>query len=134
MTTLLLVDDEPRIAGNLARALERRGFRCLTADCTREALAILAEREGEIDGVVTDWHMPPGPSGIWLLENVMLRWPHIRRVLFTGRTLPHAERLNRLGLTQDVLRKPLVASQIAALFEVDAEVEVPRSEAPARSR
>jgi len=87
---------------------------------TREALELLEERNGEVEAVITDWHMPPGPSGVWLLENVMHRFPQARRILFTGRNVPHEQRLLTLGLMERVLRKPASASDIIKALEGNA--------------
>jgi len=50
---VLLVDDERDTRDLLARALERAGYRALTAETGEEALAV-ARRSGPIDVVVTD--------------------------------------------------------------------------------
>ncbi|HVW25607.1 MAG TPA: response regulator [Polyangiaceae bacterium] len=50
---VLLVDDEPDTRDLLARALDRAGYRALTAETGEEALAV-ARRAGRIDVVVTD--------------------------------------------------------------------------------
>ncbi len=109
---LLLVDDEIHVLRSLARALRFKGAEVLTASGAREALELLTEHE--VHGVVTDQHLVPGPSGIWLLENVAHRHPSVRRVLFSGKTVDHADELVRLGMVHRFLRKPVTAKQVLA--------------------
>jgi len=56
--TLLVTDDDPAVRRSLKRALERFGYRVLTAADGAEALATLDERNGDIDLVISDSNMP----------------------------------------------------------------------------
>lgn len=112
---LLVVDDEIHVLRSLARALRSKGAEVLTAASAREALELLAEHE--VHAVVTDHHMSPGPSGIWLLENVAHRYPVVRRILFSGQAVAHADELVRLGMVHCFLRKPVTANEVLAATE-----------------
>ncbi len=116
---LLVVDDEIRVLRSLTRTLRFKGAEVLAAGGSREALELLVEHE--VDAVITDHHMPRGPSGIWLLENVAHRYPSVRRILFSGRVVSHAEELVKLGMVHCFLRKPITASDVlAASQKLDA--------------
>jgi CheY-like chemotaxis protein len=56
--TLLVADDDPASRLVLSHALEAAGFKVLTAQDGREALAILTEHAAEVQAVVTDCFMP----------------------------------------------------------------------------
>jgi len=61
--TLLFVEDESAVRRVGRVILEREGFRVITAESGREALAIWRARRDEIDALVTDIVMPGGVSG-----------------------------------------------------------------------
>jgi two-component system nitrogen regulation response regulator GlnG len=50
---------------------------------TASALAAL-EAVGDVDVLVTDYRMPPGPNGLDLAERVLASYPGIHVVLFTN--------------------------------------------------
>ena len=79
--TILVVDDEARLADVLAAALEDLGYRALACPDAREALATL-ERE-PVDLVLTDLKMP-GMDGRALLHEVRARWPEVPVVMITA--------------------------------------------------
>nr|MBA3345148.1 response regulator [Gemmatimonadales bacterium] len=56
--TVLLVDDEELLRRALARALENRGYRVVTAEDGAAAWTLLQAGAGGIDAVVTDVTMP----------------------------------------------------------------------------
>ncbi len=58
MTKILCVDDEPIIRKVYSHFLPRAGYEVITADDGREALQVLAESNGSIDGIFTDDIMP----------------------------------------------------------------------------
>ncbi len=58
MTKILCVDDEPIIRQVYTRFLTRYGYEIITAEDGREALRILTESNGSIDGIFTDDSMP----------------------------------------------------------------------------
>lgn len=69
---VLLVDDEQNIRDITRRALERYGYRVITAVNGADAVAQYAERRGEIAVVLTDMSMPvmDGPSLIVALKAI----------------------------------------------------------------
>ena len=56
--TLLVVEDEPMILRLACTALERLGYRVLTASNGLEALEVAARESGRIDLIITDVVMP----------------------------------------------------------------------------
>ncbi len=114
---LLVVDDEVHVLRSVARALRARDVTVITATGAREALDML--KEHEVDAVLADHYMRPGPTGIWLLESVMLMYPSVLRVLFSGKHVPHAEELVRIGLVHRFLTKPVTASEILNATRTD---------------
>ncbi len=79
---ILLVDDDPALLNLLTRWLGGRGATIETARSGVEALTLLSEWEG-CEVVVADQQMS-GMTGVRLLDAIKLRWPHCRRVLYTG--------------------------------------------------
>ena len=84
---ILLVDDERDFVEMLTLRLTDAGHRVRAAFSGQEALAILAEDEGErlpeIDVVVLDIKMP-GMDGIETLKRIKARYPVVEVVLLTG--------------------------------------------------
>lgn len=68
---VLIVDDNAMNRDMLARRLERRGYRVLTAEDGESALAVVAD--GGVDLVLLDWMMP-GMSGIEVLREIRARY------------------------------------------------------------
>ncbi|HJK93645.1 MAG TPA: response regulator [Polyangiaceae bacterium LLY-WYZ-15_(1-7)] len=121
---ILLVEDDVHVRGALARVMRRRGAEIVTAGSAREALEVLAEMR--VQAIVADHHMPPGPTGVWLLEQVMHQHPEVRRLLFSGVDVPHADELVRIGLVHTLLRKPVTGKEILAA--IDGPGQAPAAE------
>jgi DNA-binding NtrC family response regulator len=77
-TTILIVDDEPRVLDSLEAILAAE-FRVLRAGHGEEALARLAT-EPEVAVIVTD-HRMPGMTGVELLRRSQEQWDAVRIVL-----------------------------------------------------
>jgi DNA-binding NtrC family response regulator len=84
---ILLVDDERDFVEMLSLRLTDAGHRVRAAYSGQEALAILAESQGEripeIDVVVLDIKMP-GMDGIEALKQIKARHPVVEVILLTG--------------------------------------------------
>jgi two-component system, response regulator PhcR len=108
--TILFVDDEPGPGKWFARIFADE-FDVLTASGASEALALLAERSGEIAVLVTDYRMPE-TDGMQLLQTVQRDYRHVMRVLATA----YAEKdvaiaaVNQ-GKVLRILEKPLDEAQ-----------------------
>jgi EAL domain-containing protein (putative c-di-GMP-specific phosphodiesterase class I)/CheY-like chemotaxis protein len=81
--TLLLVDDEANVLSSLRRALQREGYRILTASSAREALELLATEK--VGVIVSDQRMPE-MTGTELLGRVKLMYPRVVRIVLSGHT------------------------------------------------
>ncbi len=79
---ILLVEDDPSVAGMTRLLLENAGVTCHLAANAREAMSLLdAER---FTAVLSDIVMPGGISGLDLARSVRRRWPLMPVVLTTG--------------------------------------------------
>ena len=107
----LIVDDEPRIRGALARLLEGSGYECRQAESVDAALAAL-ERE-PFPVVLSDVRMP-GHDGVYLLRQIRQRWPDVAVLMLTA----VAEVDTAVACLQagafDYLPKPFQAEEVRA--------------------
>jgi DNA-binding NtrC family response regulator len=109
--TILIVDDEIRLAGLLATALQGLGHRPLTCASGKEALETLARNP--VDIVLTDMRMPE-MDGRELLHAIRRSWPEIPVVLITAFTsVRDAVELVKEGAF-DYISKPFEISEIDA--------------------
>ena len=69
--TVLLVEDEPRVAALVASALKKAGYVVLQASDAAQALEIVRTHAGPIDLLLTDVVMP-GMNGRQLADEVTL--------------------------------------------------------------
>ena len=123
--TVLLVEDEELVREFATTALERAGFRVLTASRGTEALEV-CERSGvAVDVLVSDLMMP-GMGGRELAERVVARNPATKVVLMSG-FADESSGVDTGGVASCFLQKP---------FSVSALVEAVRDavEAPAAMR
>ncbi|MBC8039434.1 MAG: ABC transporter substrate-binding protein [Opitutaceae bacterium] len=76
---ILVVDDESSIRSITQQTLEAFGYRVVTADDGAQAIALFAQRRGEIDLVITDMMMPvmDGPALISALRRLDQQVPII---------------------------------------------------------
>ncbi|HEV2473171.1 MAG TPA: ATP-binding protein, partial [Chthonomonadales bacterium] len=81
-SSILVVDDEPFVAGVLDTILTRQGHRVQVAHSAEEALQIL-RGDARFDLVLTD-HGMPGKNGLQLSKEVKSTWPGLPVVLLTG--------------------------------------------------
>jgi two-component system cell cycle sensor histidine kinase/response regulator CckA len=87
--TVLLVDDEEPMRRLAERALERRGWTVLAADCGEAALRLLGERHSALlpppSIIVLDVAMP-GIDGPALVRTVRETYPGLPAILLSGYT------------------------------------------------
>src|ERR1044071_133854 len=81
MRRVLVVDDEPGACRLLSLILGPPAFYCMTACSGEEALVAL--QAGQFDAVISDLHMP-GISGMELLTEVRICYPHLPFLVTTG--------------------------------------------------
>ena len=110
--SILIVDDEPRLADVLATAMDSFGFSAQTASNGQEALEVM-KRE-TIDLVLSDLRMP-GMDGRQLLHEVRRGWPDVPVVLITAfASVRDAVDLVKEGAF-DYLSKPFEISEVEAV-------------------
>ncbi len=80
--TILVVDDEPSVRRALHRLFTREQYRVVEAGGVAEAIKVLGATT--IDLVITDYAMPDG-TGLDLLSKMKARYPHIVRMVITGK-------------------------------------------------
>lgn len=115
VTTVLLVDDEPRIVDALTQALVGQPYAVLKASSATEALDLF---EGHtIDVIVSDAHMP-GMTGMDLLVLLRDRYPETARILLTGRaSLDLALRAINEDVVTRLLVKPVDSATLRSAIE-----------------
>jgi len=111
---ILAVDDEPSACKLLSLILGPPVFHCTTA-CTGEEALVTLQRE-RFDAVISDLNMP-GLSGMELLTQVRLRYPHMAFLVTTGvDDVDVGVQAMRCG-ADDYLVKPLRESAVLASLE-----------------
>ena len=82
---VLLVEDEPRVRSQARRLLQRSGYEVVEASDGAEAKRVFAERQEDIDVVVTDVVMPI-VGGVELVATLRAVQPDLPVVLVSGFT------------------------------------------------
>ena len=80
---IVLVEDEPSEREPIMRHLQEQGFAVELVDNSDAALALL-EKRSDIQGLVTDAHVPGKIDGFELAALVRERWPEIAVVMMSG--------------------------------------------------
>jgi DNA-binding NtrC family response regulator len=81
MERILIVDDEPEVAGTWVRILEMAGYQCLSTDQPHEALSLLESEHPDL--LLTDLRMPE-LDGMEMLKRARKIDPHMPVVMLTG--------------------------------------------------
>lgn len=87
---VMLVDDHAVVRAGYRRLLELEPGCVVSAECADgdSAYALLQQRDGPpVDVIVLDLSMP-GRSGLDLLRRIALRWPALRRLVFSMHDSP----------------------------------------------
>lgn len=113
MTSILFVDDEPKILRGLERLLSDLSdeWDMAFAESGHEALSLLEQRP--FDVVVSDMRMP-GMDGAALLQEVMKRCPNTVRIVLSG----HSDReliLRSVVAAHQYLAKPCDREQLCSV-------------------
>jgi DNA-binding response OmpR family regulator len=102
--TILIIDDEPKLARSLALILQRAGYRVTTAGTAKDGLQLM--QAGEFDMVFLDIKLPD-QSGIQVLPQIRGLYPDMPVVILTAHaSLETAIEAVRAGAT-DYLLKPI---------------------------
>ena len=125
MKHILIVDDEPKVAFFLRKALLRldKGYQVSTAGSGQEALQLLENKP--VDLVITDLRMP-GMSGMELMEQIRARGMPCRLVLMTAYGNAEIEAAGyRLGACRYISKPFSLQELIEAVNAALAEADVP---------
>jgi DNA-binding NtrC family response regulator len=123
--SVLVVDDEPRMAEAIAAALTLGGCDCVTCANGDNALEVLRTRGADV--IVTDWRMPQ-MDGFELLRHVRARRPGTPVILLTAYgDIPSAVAAMRQGAF-DYLTKPFDNDELRARVARAAEMRRLRKE------
>jgi signal transduction histidine kinase/ActR/RegA family two-component response regulator len=108
-TSILLVEDDPRVSRATVGALEELGYRPVACSGGREALEILEREEGRIELVITDVMMPE-MTGPELVAAATARWPSLAILYVTGYV---GEAGSEQLSGHEILRKPFTVAALA---------------------
>lgn len=112
---ILLVDDEADLRIPLRDALLEEGYNVEDADCADKALALIDRQHYPV--ILTDLHMPGGPSGLDLIAAVKARDPKALCIVVTGyATLGVAIDALKCG-AYDFIQKPFKLAEIQAVLD-----------------
>jgi two-component system cell cycle sensor histidine kinase/response regulator CckA len=111
--TVLLVDDEESASSFMRNSLQRHGYTVLCANCGEEGLRCFAERQDEIDLVISDIIMP-GISGYVMIETIRAMRPELSVLFVSGTNQPMPP---WAAETCGVLRKPFMVREFIAAVE-----------------
>ncbi|MGB0742944.1 MAG: hybrid sensor histidine kinase/response regulator [Opitutales bacterium] len=109
---ILVADDESFVLEAVQRTLEERGYRVLTAQDGKEALAVYTANQQEINLVVTNLEMPymDGPS---LCRALKALNPEVNIFVSSGHKRPEKVAEMKSCGVEDFLAKPYTADQLA---------------------
>lgn len=113
-TSLLIVDDEPKMSGVLARMLARDGYAVQWSDDPHKALDLLEAQPFDI--ILCDLRMP-GLTGIDLLERAKKHSPGIDFVMMTAYATPQTAVESMKKGAIDYLIKPFSIDELRALIK-----------------
>lgn len=120
--SVLIIDDDERFRGRLAKAFESRGYDAREAGNHEEAMKLTEQESAEF--AVVDLRLPSG-SGLSLVQLLHEADPSTRIVLLTGYgSMATALEAVRRGATQ-YLTKPADVDELIAAFQ-GMETAVPR--------
>ncbi|MBB3141809.1 response regulator [Halomonas organivorans] len=111
--TVLIVEDEPKIARLVADYLSGSGFAPHHLDHGDAVLPWLEEREARPELVLLDL-MLPGTDGLTLCREIRQRWPKVAIIMLTAR-VEEVDRLLGLELgADDYICKPFSPREVVA--------------------
>lgn len=111
--TVLLVEDESTILKVMARLLESRGYKVLSAETPVEAIRIASNHQGDIDLILTDVVMP-GMSGRELSSKLLSLYPNIKRLFLSGYTASVIAEQGVLDEGVHFIQKPFFGHELAS--------------------
>jgi CheY-like chemotaxis protein len=118
---ILVVDDEPVVAGSLVQILESEGYR---AAAESDGLSAIQRAEQDHPDLLICDVIMPGVDGIEAARRIMKLCPRTRTILFSGRSaaglLQHA---SDKGFRFDVMMKPVKPADLLGAIRRLLEIE-----------
>ncbi len=113
--TILVVDDEPELAGLVVSILEPLGYRTLVAEDGPKAMEVLKSKGPEIDLLFTDVVMPGGMNGFELASHAKELLSDLKVIIASGYPLNQEMRNDDEGggPHQTMLAKPFGRSALS---------------------
>lgn len=111
--TILIVEDEAMIRGNVRECLQQLGYRVLEAENGEAALQVCDDSNRKIDLVLTDLVMP-GMGGYELAGQLAKRHPAVQMLFMSGYTEDSATRREILSQGSAFLQKPFSVSDLSS--------------------
>ena len=131
---ILLVDDEDIVAALAKQGLQELGYRVTAKTSSKDALEAFLAHPEAFDVLVTDLAMA-NLSGAQLTSQLQAIRPNLPAILVTGVVQPGSLSLDPAAHFEEVLRKPLVAAELAqAVRRVMAPQTASRGLSPAKAR
>jgi CheY-like chemotaxis protein len=127
--TILVVDDEPDLAANCERVLQREGHSCLQAHTGPDAIRLIDRERPAL--VVTDLRLP-GAGGLTVARHARSRMPPIPVILITAYDSPQARIAAKESGVSSYLAKPF--SNAAFLESVERALAPAPSDVDSRGR
>jgi CheY-like chemotaxis protein len=127
--TILVVDDEPDLAVNCERVLQREGHSCLQAHTGPDAIRLIDRERPAL--VVTDLRLP-GAGGLTVARHARSRVPPIPVILITAYDSPQARIAAKESGVSSYLAKPF--SNAAFLESVERALAPASSDVDSRAR
>ncbi len=123
--TILVIEDEATIRGNVRECLQQLGYRVLEAENGEAALLTCDDVAGKLDLVLTDLVMP-GMGGYQLAVELTHRYPEVRVLFMSGYTEDSAARRDILLKGSAFLQKPFSVADLSnAVHQVLAVRAIP---------
>ena len=110
--TILVVEDEAAIRGNVRDCLSQLGYNVLEVGSGEAALELCARKQGQIDLVMTDLVMP-GMGGREMAKQLAERFPAIQVLYTSGYTEDSVARREILQEESSFLAKPFSVSELS---------------------
>lgn len=79
--TVLIIDDEVKLAGLISRIIELEGYKTIQAHTAKEGLARLADREVQV--VLSDVKLPDA-NGVALVKDIKVKFPWVEVICLTA--------------------------------------------------
>jgi two-component system, OmpR family, response regulator MprA len=111
MTTVLIVDDDPKLLKMLGRTLSYEGFRVISAANGNEALSQVQAHRPDV--VVLDWMMP-GMDGLTVLERLRDAGDQTLVLMLTAKDAVENRVAGLEGGADDYLVKPFAPAELLA--------------------